>query len=377
MPAPLRHVLVVRTDHLGDMLLTLPAVHALKRTWPECAVTVLASPSNAEAARHHADVDRVEIDPLQAKGSGLRGVWSLARQIRRLDCDAAILAHPTPRLALAVYLAGVPVRVGTAYRGYSFLFNRRVHEHRRRPPWKHEAVYNLNLLRPLGIEVSELAPMKWCVGAEDSAAVAQLLDRVGVRGANLVAIHPGNAGSALNWSPRQYSELGRRLVADGWCVLITGGDSEWRLTAEVAADVGAGAVDLGGALTLAQLAALFSRCALYVGSATGPTHLAAAVGTPVVALYSPLRSSVPVRWRPLGQRVQVLQPAVNLVCPKCLGAQCAYYHCMERHLGLDVVERAARELLEGSFTVPVPTGTVDSHQRAPFDTPPKEGGDSG
>jgi heptosyltransferase-2 len=343
--APPRHVLIARTDHLGDMLLTLPAVQALKGAFPECRVTVLASAANAEAARHHPDVDAVVIDPLEAKGSRLRGVRGLVRQVRGLGCDAAVVVHPTPRLALALWLARVPIRVGTAYRAYSPLFNRRVHQHRRRPPWKHEAAYNLDLLHPLGVRAAGIAPVTWRVDAEESAAVDRLLDSVGLSRADIVAIHPGNAGSALNWPPAQYADLGRRLVADHRRVVITGSDGERRLTAGVAAAVGAGAIDLGGKLTLPQLAALFARCTLYIGSATGPTHLAAAVGVPVVALYSPLRSSAPVRWRPLGQRVRVLQPAVDLVCPKCTGARCAYYHCMERHLSVDAVERAARELI--------------------------------
>jgi heptosyltransferase-2 len=340
-----RHVLVVRTDHLGDMLLTLPAVQALKEAFPECRVTVLASAANAEAARHHPDVDAVVIDPLEAKGSRLRGVRGLVQQLRGIGCDAAVVMHPTPRLALAVWLARVPIRVGTAYRAYSPLFNRRVHQHRRRPPWKHEAAYNLDLVRPLGVSAADIAPVTWRVDAEESAAVDRLLDRVGLRGVDIVAIHPGNAGSALNWSPAQYAELGRRLAVDGVRIAVTGGPGELRLTAEVASAIGPAAVDIGGVLTLPQLAALYRCCSLYVGSATGPTHLAAAVGVPVVALYSPLRSSAPVRWRPLGQRVRVLQPAVDLVCPKCTGTRCAYYHCMERHLSVDAVERAARELI--------------------------------
>lgn len=348
VPMP-RHVLVVRTDHLGDMLLTLPLVRALKAAYPDCRVTVLASAANAEAARHHADVDAVAIDAREAKGSGLRGVRRLARQIRRLGCDVAVVVHPTPRLALALWLARVPMRIGTGYRAYSMLFTHRVHEHRSRPPWKHEAVYNLHLLQPLGLGGADVTGVRWRIDAEDAAHIDQLLQRAGLGGADLVAIHPGNAGSALNWSPAQYSEVGKRLTADGKRVVITGSEGERRLTAQVAEGIGAGAVDLGGTLTLAQLAALLSRCVLYIGSSTGPTHLAAAVGIPVVALYSPLRSNAPVRWRPLGERVRVLQPAVELVCPRCLGACCAYYHCMERHLGVDAVARAARELLESNL----------------------------
>ena len=149
----------------------------------------------------------------------------------------------------------------------------------------------------------------------------------------------------MNWSAEQYAELGRRLVRKGLRVVITGSAAEVPLTAAVATAIGPGAIDLGGQLKLPQLAALLRRGLLYVGSATGPTHLAAAVGAPVLALYSPLHSSAPDRWRPLGTRVTVLQPAVDLVCPKCLGLRCQYYHCMQRHLSVDVVERAASDIL--------------------------------
>jgi heptosyltransferase-3 len=344
-PRP-RHVLIVRTDHLGDMLLTLPAVHALKAARPGCRVTVLASAANAEAARHDPEVDGVEVDPLEAKGSGLRGVWRLARRIRQLGCDAAVIVHPTPRLALAVYFAAVPLRVGTAYRAYSWLFNRRVRQHRRRPPWKHESQYNVDLLQPLGVTAHATATCAWRVAPAEAAAVDALLQERGVFGKRLVVLHPGNAGSAMNWSPAQYAELGARLVRRDLQVAITGSVQEAALTGGVARAIGPGAVDLGGSVTLPQLAALLQRCTLYVGSATGPTHLAAAVGIPVIALYSPLHSSAPPRWRPLGARVDVLQPAVDLQCPTCRGPRCPYYHCMERHLSVDAVERAAERVLE-------------------------------
>ena len=329
------------------MLLTLPMADAIKAAQPAWRVSVLASAANAEAARHHPHVDHVEVDPLEARGSGLRAVGALARQIRGLGCDAAVVVHPTPRLALAVALAGVPIRVGTAYRAYSFLFNRRVRQHRRRPPWQHESRYNIELLGPLDITAAAPTQLSWQVTSAEAAAVDALLRAHSV-GTPFVVLHPGNAGSAMNWAPAQYADLGARLAAQHTRVVVTGGPAETALTAQVADAIGTGACDLGGRLTLPQLAALLRRCALYVGSSTGPTHLAAAVGVPVLALYSPLRSQVPVRWGPLGPGVRVMQPPVDLVCQKCLGPQCAYYHCMERHLGVDAVERAARQILEAS-----------------------------
>jgi lipopolysaccharide heptosyltransferase II len=341
----LGHVLLIRTDHLGDMLLTLPMVAALRGADPSCRVSVLASPANAEAARHHPDVDGVVVDPLEAKGSGLRGLRPLARQIAALRCDVAVVVHPTVRLALAVCLAGIRVRIGTAYRAYSLLFNRRVREHRRRGTQKHESEYNLNLLRPLGVAVQRPEPFSWSVTSAEQQHVAQRLSAHGCADARLVAVHPGSSGSTLNWPAARYAEVGRRVTRAGAMVVVTGSGSEAALVAEVVDAIGPGAIDLCGAFTLAELAALYQRCTFYVGGSTGPTHLAAAVRTPVIALYPPLRSGLPTRWRPLGRDVRVLQPSVNLVCPRCLGERCPYYHCMDQHLGVDAVWRVATELL--------------------------------
>ena len=348
---PPRHALIVRTDHLGDMLLTLPAVRGLKATYPGCRVTVLASAANAEAARHDPDVDAVEVDPFEASQVRVRGVWRLARRIRDLGCDTAIVVRPTFRVALAVYLARVPVRIGTAYRGYSVLFNRRVRHHRRHASG-HESQHNIALLEPLGIPPTVIARVTWNVGADERAETDALLARHAAQDARLAVVHPGNAGSGLNWAPRQYGELSGRLAAHGLRVVVTGGAGEIGLTNDVARLAGEAAIDLGGQLSVRQLAALIARSSVYIGSATGPTHLAAAVGARVVALHSPIRSARPERWRPLGADVVILQPPVGVVCAKCLGADCPYYHCMERHIAVDEVEHAALRLVEGAAAGP-------------------------
>jgi ADP-heptose:LPS heptosyltransferase len=264
------------------MLLTLPAARALKAAYPACRITVLASAANAVAARHHPDVDQVEVDAYEAKGSGMRGVVALAQRLRGLACDAAVVVHPTPRLAFAIYMARIPVRVGTAYRAYSWLFNHRVAQHRRHTT-QHESQLNVELLAPLGVTPAPVVPVVWTVEPHERAAAEALLKRTGCEAGRFVVLHPGNAGSAMNWAPEQYSDLGRRLVEAQFKVAVTGGNAETELTRQVVSGI-PGAVDLGGQLTLPELAAVLQRAAVYVGSATGPTHLAAAVGLPVVAL---------------------------------------------------------------------------------------------
>ncbi len=347
-----RHILVVRTDRMGDMIVTSPLFAEIKKAFPDCRLTVLASTAGAAVARAHPAVDAVEIDTHEAKGSGWRGTLALARRLRRLRCDAAVVAYAKHRLAVAVWLARIPIRVGPGQRGYSFLFNRPVFQEHRRPPIRHETSYSLDLLRPLGIEPAANARPVWVVPPAERVAIREFLAKRGVAADRpIVTIHPGCGGSSLNWTPERYAELGDELAAErGVTVAVTGGAHEVALASQMCAAMHAPALNLAGQLSLAQLAALIAQSVLYVGSSTGPSHLAAAVGTPVVALYCPLGECLPQRWRPQGDACTVLLPPVDQVCPTCLGARCPHFPCMEL-ITAQTAADAARALL----ALPKPT----------------------
>lgn len=342
----LRHLLVIRTDRMGDMILTSPLFTAIKQAYPDCRLTVLASAAGAPIARAHSAVDAVEIDPIPAKGSSWRGTLSLARRLRALQCDAAVVVFSKHRLAVAAWWARIPVRIGPGQRGYSFLYTHPVRQDHRTPPIRHETSYCLDLLRPLGIDPDPAARPTWQVSGSDMATIEKLLASQGITPAQAVAtIHPGHGGSSFNWTAQQYAELADCLTREcGLAIAITGSADEVQLAADVCAAMSKPAISLAGQLSVAQLAALLARSALYVGSSTGPTHLAAAVGTPVVALYSPLAESRPERWRPQVDACEVLIPPVGQVCARCLGARCPYFPCME-WISVRAAADAAQRLL--------------------------------
>jgi ADP-heptose:LPS heptosyltransferase len=291
----------------------------------------------------------VEIDPIEAKGSGWRGTWTLARRLARLGCDAVVVVHSKHRLALAVWLARIPIRIGPGQRGYAFLYNWPVMQDHRTPPIRHETAYCMDLLRPLGIEPDRAARPVWTVGAADAATVDGLLARHGVAaGRSIVTLHPGHGGSSLNWTPERYAALANGLGnARDAVIAVTGSAAEADLVQRVCAAARVSALNLAGQLSVPQLAALLARSILYVGSSTGPSHLAAAVGTPIVALYCPLAECVPDRWRPQSDKCTVLVPPVGQVCPTCLGPRCAFFPCMEMIAPRTVAE-AATVLLDAS-----------------------------
>jgi ADP-heptose:LPS heptosyltransferase len=146
-------------------------------------------------------------------------------------------------------------------------------------------------------------------------------------GGDFVVLHPGSGGSAREWPPAHFAAVGRRLAGDyGLAVVVTGTDAERELAARVAAAV-PGARALAGRTSLPVLAGLLAEARALVAASTGTAHLAAAVGTPVVGVYPPIRDATPVRWGVRGEEVAILK-ADAPPCPRCTGERCTYWDCM-------------------------------------------------
>jgi ADP-heptose:LPS heptosyltransferase len=302
------HVLVARQDNAGDVLLAGPAVRAVGAHADR--VTFLCGPAGREAAGLLTGVDEVLVQPAEwiahepdsvDRDTILRRVVELAA----LGVDCAIVLtsfHQSPLpLALLLRMAGVP-RIGAIsvdYPGSLLDVRHAVSDD------VHEAQRGLSLAKAMGFEPS----------ATDD-------DRLRVRGAGPVArdpghvvVHPGASVPARAWAPERYASLVRTLVAGGLRVTVTGGPGERGLTRRVA---GGRATDLGGATSLAELAEVLAGAACLVSGNTGPAHLAAAVGTPVVSLYAP---TVPAeRWRPWRVAHELLH--VDVPCAGCRARVC-------------------------------------------------------
>ncbi|HET9869513.1 MAG TPA: glycosyltransferase family 9 protein [bacterium] len=326
MTRPPRHILVSRTDKIGDLLLSLPVFQTLRAAFPKAKITALVSPYAKEIVQGHPAVDSVE---LLHPGEGF---LSLQSRFRKLAPDVFLALYPRPAVALAAWAARVPLRVGTAFRWYGFTFNEKIRAHRSACE-RHEADYNLDLARVLGVERTAdriLVP----VPAADQAFADDLLKEKGVpKAARFVAVHPGHKGSALNWSPRRYAEVVTRLLVGGRRVVLTAGPDETALMARVADFLGPEAkrrkpVMLIGECGLKQLAGVYRRADVFLSGSTGTMHLAAAVGTPTVALFCPIPATTPVRWGPWGNRATVLMPE-GLTCPDCQRGFCRRHDPMD------------------------------------------------
>ncbi|MBM2841553.1 MAG: ADP-heptose:LPS heptosyltransferase, partial [Bacteroidetes bacterium] len=201
-------ILLVRTDRLGDVILTLPMLPLLRKRFPDARIDMLLTTYTSELVSGNPYVNEIlHYD----NADGLIPFRSMLQTIRSRDFDIAIVVHPTPRLAWLVFRAGIPLRIGTGYRYYSVLFNRRVFEHRKDAK-RHELEYNLNLLKELDCPIDGEPEFAITIPAEVEAKVEGLLSQLQIdRERELVIIHPGSGGSAREWPAGYFGMLAEKL----------------------------------------------------------------------------------------------------------------------------------------------------------------------
>ena len=324
------HYCIFRTDRIGDVVLTLPMAAAIKRAQPDATVSVLAQSYTAPLVRLSPHVDRViEID---GRDVSCRKHNAFVDVLREAHIDTALFAYPRPGLAIAAWRAGIPARIGSAYRGYSLFFNRRVREHRK-DAVRHERDYNLSLLQLAGIKAGEPSLPLLVIPELLRRKGSAILQREGIDPSRrFLVFHPGSGGSAKNWSADQFGALAARLAGElpGCAIVVTGSASEQALMHRVAAAVPGHAVAMRDTVTLPELAAVLSLADLCVANSTGPLHVAAAVGTPVIGLYPFERVCNPVRWGPLGPDAIALTPEPAQECADCARRSCERHDRMIR-----------------------------------------------
>jgi ADP-heptose:LPS heptosyltransferase len=355
------HVMVVRLDNAGDVLLAGPAVRAVAAGADQ--VTLWCGPRGRAAADLLPGVDRVVehraewIDPAATTVDRDR-VLGFVDELTALRIDRALVLtsyHQSPLpAALLLRLAGVTTiaAVSEDFPGALLDVRHRVDRD------VHEVERSLSLAAALGYRLP----------AADHGGLEVALPndvQVPAIGRRVIAVHPGASVPARAWSPTAYRELVDALSAAGWRVVVTGGPDERELTAFVAGTTAQGegerqraggrgsqgVVDLGGCTSLAQLAAVLARCEAVVTGNTGPAHLAAAVGTPVVSLFAP---TVPAsRWRPWGVRHELLGRQ-DIACAGCRATHCPLpgHPCVGEVTAADVLAAVRRLLADKDATVP-------------------------
>jgi lipopolysaccharide heptosyltransferase II len=300
-----RRILCVRTDHLGDVLMTTPALHALKTSAPTRHLTLLASPAAASVAPHLDDVDDVIVHnpPWSNRVTG----HSLADERALIDTlaggafDAAVVftvysQSPLPAAQLC-YLAGIPRRLARCRENPYALINEWVAETEPYDETRHEAQRQLSLVAAVGARCDDTR-MRFAVAERDRVMLAQRLARARIGDARgvrpLVLIHPGASAQSRRYPAEHFARAAAYMFAESGCdIVLTGTAGELDLARRIARSIvdadprATGRVHvLAGQLSLGEFAALLERAAVLVSNNSGPVHVASALGTPIVDLYA-------------------------------------------------------------------------------------------
>jgi len=342
-PAP-RRIAVLRALQLGDLLVAVPALRALRRAYPAAEITLIGLPWAADfAARFAAYLDRFVPFPgapgfAEADYDPARTAAFLAEQ-RASGYDLAVQMHGSgetsnPFVAAlgarvtAGYYRGVPPAGLTLAAPY--------------PNGVHEVHRWLRLVALLGARARSTA-LEFPLRPEDRAEAARLLRRLPPGGGPLVGLHPGSRQPARRWPPEHFAALGDLLAArHGARIVLTGGPGEAETVAAVAARMRHRALALAGKTSLGGLAALLAKLDLFVSNDTGPAHLAAAVDAPSVTIFGP---ADPALWAPL-DRERHLITRRRVACSPCGFWECPIDHRCLRGIAPEEVAALAARLLE-------------------------------
>jgi heptosyltransferase-2 len=322
-----KEILVKGSNWVGDTIISFPAVHSLRRLFPQAHIYLLVMSHLAELWKANPDIDEVIPYDMPTGVGRIFGELGIARLIKKRGIDLAVILPRSFSSAWMIFLGRVPHRIGYNSEGRNWLLTEGID---RTPPLlrKHRMYYYLHLIERLGHCPSSPMPSLSLNGKIERWA-KRFLARNGLQEKVLVGFNPGATyGEAKCWPRERFVELGRRLRKDyGAYILIFGSSrlKEKALNAIIAQGIGEGCLNLSGQTSLLELTSLLRKCHLLVTNDTGTMHVAAAVGTRVVAIFGP---TDPLTTSPLGEGHVVIRQ--NVSCSPCLKRVCPEDHrCMD------------------------------------------------
>jgi len=326
-----KNILVVRTDRVGDVVLTLPVINLIKRYIPDSHLYFLANSYTEDLLKGNSALEKVFV--LKTK------FCENYRELKKHKIDTVITVSPNFRLALLFFLLRIRYRIGTGYRWYSFLFNKKHYEHRRYGD-KHETEYNINLLKMIDIQPEYIFSFPIPITNEDISNVTEIMNRRGLsKSDKIIIIHPGTGGSAIDLPKEKMIYLTKQIALNsGFKICFTGSSGERELVNELNSAIAMKGYSFAGELNLRELAELIRRSKIFISNSTGPIHIAAVVGTHIIGFYPPVKAMSVNRWGPYTEKKNIFIPQLNddnhngsndQECKKCIQTKCRYFNCMD------------------------------------------------
>lgn len=331
-----RPILITRTDRVGDVVLSLPVIKTLAKTFPASPIYFLTSSYSAPVVENYPGLSGVLIyDSDDEVNSELREK-QLIEQIKDLKIGVSVSLLHDKKVASILKKAGIKKRVGPINKlsGF-FYYNKFEAQHRSKADY-HELEYNLKLLRFLNVPEKNFETKLELDPSSTAHSIAE--EKLKELGCDTykpyMVVHATCGGSARNWRYAYYAELATRLHRKtGLNIILTGVKKDEQILASLAQHIRGEVYNTAGLFNLKELISVISGSRIFIGPSTGPMHIAVATGVPVLAIFSPIKAQSARRWGPYTHYTKeavVLAPKLD--CPakfECLGKKCDYYDCMD------------------------------------------------
>ena len=323
LPEKPSKILIRSTNWIGDAIMTTPAVRSIRQNFPESEITLLALPWVADVFRSCPHLDDIFIYDKQGRHQGIRGKLQLAADLRARQFDVAILLQNAFEAALMTLLARIPVRAGYTTDGRGLLLTHGVKKHPAIGK-KHQVHYYQEMLAGNGLVPGpDSLELFLDPGAVQEAET--MLQESRKAGMPVIGLNPGAAyGPAKRWPGHKYAGLGKMLAEKiNARILVFGTEADQVAAAEISALVPKDNIlDLTGKTSLALALALIGQCQCFVTNDSGLMHVAAALNTPLVAIFG---STDHIATGPYSNRATVIRHPLD--CSPCMKT-----HCPEKHL---------------------------------------------
>ena len=322
----IRKILIRGTNWIGDVVMTLPAITAVREAYPEARISILVKPWVADLLRISPDVDEVMVYERPGVHEGLGGLFRLVRELKTQKFDMAILLQNAIEAAVIAWLARIPVRAGYNTDGRGIFLTHSVIRSKEILR-VHQVEYYLGMLKALGLEAGR-KDARLLISEEEKALSDRILKQRGIAETSLlIGLAPGATyGPAKRWYPERFANVADRLIERfSASVLLFGSPGDHDIAQKVQESARSSLINLTGETTLREAISLIARCRLFVTNDSGLMHVAGALGVPTVAIFG---STNPLTTSPVGRKSVVITK--NAPCSPCLKEICPTdFSCMD------------------------------------------------
>ncbi|MDD4955517.1 MAG: lipopolysaccharide heptosyltransferase II [Candidatus Omnitrophica bacterium] len=312
-----KKILIMRTDRLGDVILSTPVIANLRKFYPDSYIAFLCRPYTKDALEGNPYIDEIIVYDKNKKHKGFFSSLKFCLSLRKKKFDVVFILNPNNRSNILAFFSGIPKRYGLNRKMGNLLTN--PIEDKKHQGLKHELEYTLDILREAGIDVAEKQTY-FPIKKESEKRVDDLLIANNVKNNDFIVMHPSASCPSKRWMEDNFIKLAKLIKEKtGLKVIVITSREEKKFADNLAKEEGV--IDLRGLLTISDIGSLLKKSRAFISNDSGPVHIASSLNVPVISIFGRNDPGLsPLRWRPLGEKSFYIHKSIS--CKKCLAHNC-------------------------------------------------------